>query len=38
MKQLIALSLLLLAACGTPGKEVSPQSDDFAFIEVRLRG
>ena len=41
MKQLTALGmlpLLLLAACGTPGKEVKPQADDFAFVEVRLRG
>ena len=44
MKQLTTLGmlpllpLLLLAACGTPGKEVKPQADDFAFVEVRLRG
>ena len=44
MKQLKALGLLLLlpllalAACGTPGREVKPHADDFAFVEVRLRG
>ena len=38
MKHLTAVGLALLAACGTPGREVSPQPDDFAFVEVRLRG
>ena len=35
---LLLLPLLPLAACGTPGKEVKPPADDFAFVEVRLRG
>ena len=30
--------LLLLSACGTPGRDVAPQQGDFAFIEVKLKG
>lgn len=30
--------LLLLAACAAPGTAVIPQPDDFAFVEVKLRG
>jgi hypothetical protein len=30
--------LLLLSACGTPGRELAPQDGDFAFIEVKLKG
>lgn len=37
MKKLIPL-LTLLAACGTPGTDVRPSSEDFAFIEVTLKG
>ena len=29
---------LLLAACGTPGVRLVPAIDDFAFLEVKLRG
>ena len=35
---LAPLLLLALAACGTPGPEVSRQTGDFAFIEVTLKG
>jgi hypothetical protein len=38
MKRISAAFLLVLAACGTPGVEVVPQPDDFAFLEVKLRG
>lgn len=31
-------SLLLLAACAAPGVELRPSADDFAFLEIRLRG
>ena len=34
----VSIMLLLLAACGTPGVQVSPQPGDFAFLEVRLKG
>jgi hypothetical protein len=37
MKKLIPL-LALLAACGTPGTAVKPSDQDFAFIEVSLKG
>ena len=37
MKRLLPL-LALLAACGTPGPDVRPSSEDFAFIEVTLKG
>ena len=30
--------LLLLSACGTPGRELAPQPGDFAFLEVKLKG
>ena len=30
--------LLLLSACGTPGREVAPAQGDFAFLEVKLKG
>lgn len=30
--------LLLLSACGTPGREVAPVEGDFAFLEVKLKG
>jgi hypothetical protein len=30
--------LLLLGACGTPGKQVVPETGDFAFLEVKLKG
>jgi len=29
---------LFLAACGTPGALLQPQDQDFAFLEVQLRG
>ena len=38
MKQLPLALLLLAAACGTPGVEVTPQPGDFAFLEVTLKG
>ena len=37
MKKLLPL-LALLAACGTPGAEVRPDSQDFAFLEISLKG
>jgi hypothetical protein len=37
MKRLVPI-LLLLSACGTPGRNVEPQPGDFAFIEVKLKG
>jgi hypothetical protein len=33
-----SLLLLVLAACAAPGVELRPLADDFAFVEVRLRG
>ena len=38
MKRLPLALLLLAAACGTPGQEVTPQAGDFAFVEARLKG
>lgn len=35
MKKL-ALALLVLASCGTPGGPVDPQKGDFAFLEFKL--
>jgi hypothetical protein len=29
---------LALVACAAPGPELRPAADDFAFVEVRLRG
>ena len=37
MKRLLPL-LLLLSACGTPGRDIAPAPGDFAFIEVKLKG
>lgn len=37
MKRFVPL-LLLLSACGTPGREVAPVEGDFAFLEVKLKG
>lgn len=37
MRKLLPL-LTLLAACGTPGTEVRPDRQDFAFLEVSLKG
>ena len=33
-----AAGALALAGCATPGAEVAPQADDFAFIEMQLQG
>lgn len=30
--------LLVLSACGTPGRDLAPEPGDFAFIEVKLKG
>ena len=38
MKQLSMALLVLLGACGTPGQEVKPEAEDFAFLEVKLKG
>lgn len=39
MKRLAWVVLVLaLAACSTPGNDVAPVADDFAFIEVALAG
>ena len=38
MKRLSVAVLALLAACGTPGREVKPEAEDFAFLEVKLKG
>ena len=38
MKRLSVAILMLAAACGTPGVEVAPAADDFAFLEVKLKG
>lgn len=38
MKRILPALLMLAAACGTPGQEVTPGADDFAFLEVKLRG
>ena len=38
MKRLPLAILMLAAACGTPGGEVLPSADDFAFVEVKLKG
>ena len=38
MKRLLPALLVLAAACGTPGTEVLPGADDFAFLEVKLKG
>ena len=38
MKNLPLAFLLFAAACGTPGGEVTPEADDFAFLEVKLKG
>lgn len=37
MRRLFPL-LLLLSACGTPGREVVLEKEDFALIEVKLKG
>ena len=37
MKRAIPI-LLLLSACGTPGRELTPVEGDFAFLEVKLKG
>jgi hypothetical protein len=38
MKRLPLALLLLLGACGTPGKDIAPEAGDFAFLEVKLKG
>jgi hypothetical protein len=38
MKRLPLALFLVLAACGTPGREVAPEAGDFAFLEVKLKG
>jgi len=38
MKKAAVVLLLLIGACGAPGREVVPQPGDFAFLEVKLKG
>ena len=38
MRNIASILLLSIAACGTPGSEISPQPGDFAFIDVKLKG
>jgi hypothetical protein len=38
MRRIIAPVLLLLSACSEPGRAVTPEPGDFAFIEVTLKG
>jgi len=38
MKRVSIALLLLLGACGTPGRDIAPEAGDFAFLEVRLKG
>jgi hypothetical protein len=38
MKRAAISFLLLLGACGTPGKDVTPEPGDFAFLDVKLKG
>lgn len=38
MKRLAVAALLLLGSCGTPGVQVDPVPDDFAFLHVKLKG
>ncbi len=38
MKNLPLAFVLFAAACGTPGVELTPVADDFAFLEVKLKG
>lgn len=38
MKRAAVALLLLIGACGTPGRDVVPQPGDFAFLEVKLKG
>jgi hypothetical protein len=38
MNRTAALLLLALAACGTPGTDVSRQPGDFALVETLLQG
>jgi hypothetical protein len=35
---LLATTAIAFLACATPGKEISPQPGDFAFLEIQLRG
>ena len=37
MKRFLPI-LLLLSACGTPGRDLAPVEGDFAFLEVKLKG
>jgi hypothetical protein len=37
MRRTLSL-LVLLAACAMPGTDVVPAADDFALLEVKLRG
>ena len=38
MKQVLALGILVLASCGEPGRRIDPVEEDFAFLEIRLKG
>ncbi len=38
MKKLLLLATIFLLHCGTPGKQVDPVTEDFAFLEIQLRG
>ena len=37
MKRFLPI-LLLMSACGAPGRVVAPVEGDFAFLEVKLKG
>ena len=38
MRKTLALLFLAAASCAEPGKAVSPDPGDFAFLEIQLRG
>jgi len=38
MRRFPLATVIALAACGTPRREVLPEPGDFAFLEVRLKG
>lgn len=38
MRRSTLLLTTMLAACAAPGVDLRPSADDFAFLEVRLRG
>ena len=38
MKQTLALLVLLAGSCAEPGRNIDRHPNDFAFIEVTLKG